>query len=330
MISLDFTAGDSLEIHSDLLRRTPKLAMLDLDAAAESGRWLVPGMNPQLGSLKRISRSAGHVLVQYLYADSYRTPKWVGPTDGQTQTIALLEVAFEVYATAREFDLEGLEALARVEISRLSKGVDAFSIVDIVKKAYPCAKGNDTWLPVFIKGAVRAAFETPLPPLPGKAASETTAIDDASVGAQKTADDVALAKLLLQVALDVHREKMDASEQAQPGLGEAKTGVRLTDADSFTTIKFARKRKIKSTILEETQPVPEVVAEEKLPGPPAEEASYDEPRPKPEPEASKGLEPVPVEKLSRAPAQQVLAISPVEQGWAGGESDSWSSGYGVY
>ncbi|KAK3349529.1 hypothetical protein B0T25DRAFT_610320 [Lasiosphaeria hispida] len=207
MISLEFKKGDSLKIHRDLLHQNPKLATLD--TVEEIDSWTgKPVLNPQSASLKRISRSAGHVLVQYLYTGKYRMLEWVGPTDSQKKTIAKVEIAFEIYATAREFDLEELELLATEKIILLSKDFDAFTIIDIVKKAYPCVKGNDTWFPIFIKDTIRTAFKTPLTPPPAKAASGTTP-GDAPAGGQMT-QDVTLAKLLLQGALEVYRENIDA------------------------------------------------------------------------------------------------------------------------
>lgn len=69
-------------------------------------------------------------------------------------------------------------------------------------------KDNDTWVPIFIKDTIRTAFETPLTPPPAETASETTP-GDAPAGGQM-AQDVTLAKLLLQGALEVYREKIDA------------------------------------------------------------------------------------------------------------------------
>ena len=210
MICLKFEKGDSLKIHRDLLHRTPKLAKLAAIDVVDKidPRTGMPVLSPQAASLKDISRSAGHVLVQYLYTDNYRTLKWVGPTDTQKQTVTMVEVAFEVYATAREFDLTELEALATEEITLLSKDVDPFTIIDIVKKTYPCAKGNDTWFPIFIKDTIRTAFETPLGPPPAETTTVIT-LDDALVEVH-TPQDVTLAKLLLQGALEVYREKIDA------------------------------------------------------------------------------------------------------------------------
>lgn len=213
--------GDPLKIHRDLLHRNPKLATLDVVEKIDA--WTgAPVPNPQSASLKRISRSAGHVLVQYLYTDSYRTLKWVGPADSHKETVAKLETAFEVYATAREFELEGLEALATEQIALLSKDVDAFTIIDVVKRVYPCAKGNDNWFPIFIKNTIRTAFETSLTTPPAETASEITA--DNVTAELQTAQDVPLAKLLLQSALEVHREKIEAltfKPTRQPAAGLA-------------------------------------------------------------------------------------------------------------
>jgi hypothetical protein len=139
--------------------------------------------------ISRISRSAGHILVQFLYTGRYSPLRWTGPTDDDMVKAAGLHTAIEVYATARLFKLSRLEYLAKDEITKLAKDLDLFTIIDIVKETYPNVSGNDTWFPTFIKSTMKAALEKPRVP-----ATAATSLD----------------KMLLWGAMEVFRDKLDA------------------------------------------------------------------------------------------------------------------------
>ncbi|KAK4142637.1 uncharacterized protein C8A04DRAFT_29769 [Dichotomopilus funicola] len=193
MVDLQFKQGDYLSVHRALLQRNPKLALLDTS---------------QSPPLKHISRSAGHVLVHYLYTDTYHTLKWIGPTTGREETIAKLKTGFEVYATARKYELDGLEELAKEQISLLSKGADALTIVDVVNEAYPSSTDEDTWFPTYMKAIIKTAFED-------SAAQLKPEIHISSENEFK--DDIPTAKTLLRGALEVYREMVkDASITTDP------------------------------------------------------------------------------------------------------------------
>ncbi|KAH6630673.1 hypothetical protein B0J18DRAFT_108011 [Chaetomium sp. MPI-SDFR-AT-0129] len=203
MVDLQFKQGDYLSVHRALLQRNPKLAVLD---PSYHNRW--GSTSSQSPPLKHISRSAGHVLVHYLYTDTYHTLKWMGPTTGREETIAKLKTGFEVYATARKYELDGLEELAKEQISLLSKGVDAFTIVDVVNEAYPSSTGKDTWFPTYMEAVIKTAFED-------SAAQPKPEIHVSSEN--EFEDDIPTAKTLLRGALEVYREMVkDASITTDP------------------------------------------------------------------------------------------------------------------
>lgn len=137
MVSLQFKHGEPLQVHEEILFREWKMRVLIPTATKNE--------NVFRQFISRISRSAGHILVQFLYTDKYSPLKWKGPTDDDMLKAASLHTAIEVYATARFFRLWWLEGLARDEITRLAKDVDLFAIIDIVKKTYPGVSGKDTW-----------------------------------------------------------------------------------------------------------------------------------------------------------------------------------------
>ncbi|KAK0623795.1 hypothetical protein B0T14DRAFT_565118 [Immersiella caudata] len=328
MVTLKFETGPSLQVHQDLLHLNPKLAQL-ADGGKTDYRTRQPIPNAVYDNLRRRSHTAGHVLAHYLYTSVYHTPKWTGPTDTtRKEIIAKFSIAFEVYATARELDLSELEALAKDQIVLLRKDIDAFTIIDIVKKAYPVAKDNDTWLSIFIKDTVRTAFETPSAPLAVEAPCEATS-------------GVTLSKLLLQGAVEVYKEKMDArTSVCNPQL----------QSDDQQPVLVAKLEKIKLQPELELVPVPEKENDDDLAPTKKEKkgkkARFDlEPEPAPQ-EENKDDEWVPTKKRMKdkkgrngkakagkssqpdpEPVEESKSMEepvPVDEGWVGDSQDSWS------
>ena len=127
--------------------------------------------------------------------------EWLGPTTGREETIAKLKISLEVYATARKYELDGLEALAKEQISLLSKDLEAFTIIDTIDEIYPSSSNKDTWFPTYMKAIVKTAFE-------GSTAPAKPEIRDPSEGEQE--GSVSTAETLLRGALEVYREMVEA------------------------------------------------------------------------------------------------------------------------
>ncbi|KAK3389742.1 hypothetical protein B0H63DRAFT_507257 [Podospora didyma] len=199
-VNFQFKLGDPLRVRRAVLQRTPKLT--NLDPTGEDG-WGYTIRGRETPSLKHISRSAGHVFVSYLYTDTYSTLKWIGPTNGHNEKVVNLKTAFEVYVTAREYGLDGLEELAKEQITSLSKGVNAFTIVEIVSEAYPSSTNKDTWFPTLMKSVVKTAFETLAELLQPQARPLSGDELDGDV-------EIPTAKVLLKGALEVYREMVEA------------------------------------------------------------------------------------------------------------------------
>ncbi|KAK0704478.1 hypothetical protein B0H67DRAFT_557279 [Lasiosphaeris hirsuta] len=141
-----------------------------------------------------------HVLIQYLYTGTYCTLKWIGSTAGHEETIAKLKTGFEVYATARKYELDGLEELAKEQISLHSKGINAFTIVDVVNEAYPSSTDKDAWFPTYMRSIIKTAFEDSAVLLgPGvRAPSE-----------KEFETEIPITTTLLRSALDVYHEVVE-------------------------------------------------------------------------------------------------------------------------
>lgn len=132
----------------------------------------------------------------------------MGPITGREATIARLKTGFEVYTTECKYKLDSLEELAKEQISFLSKGVDAFTILDVVHEAYPSSTDKDTWFPTYMKAIIKTAFE------------DSAALLKPEVyilSENEFEDDVPTAKTLLRGALEVYREMVkDTSVTTDP------------------------------------------------------------------------------------------------------------------
>jgi hypothetical protein len=228
MVSLQFKHGEPLQVHEGLLFDEWKMRMLIPTATK----------NQEVFHqfISRISRSAGHILVQFLYTGRYSPLRWKGPTDNDMVKTASLHTAIEVYATARFFRLWWLESLAKDEITKLAKDVDLFTIIDIVKETYPDVSGNDTWFPTFIKSTMKAALEKPRVP-----ATAVTSLD----------------KMLLWGAMEVFRDKLDA-------LTAMTTSAAEQDVSDATPAPRTKKKGKKAAV-EPPETVKEAVLESELP-----------------------------------------------------------------
>jgi hypothetical protein len=146
---LEFADGRLLTIHRSILLRCARLSTL-LDSSTTSI------------DLRKHSSVAGHALVGYLYSNRYDLPKWTGPVRrGVNEHKLVLRANFEAYALARALELDDLGDQIKPAIELEAWGLDIFTIVDVVKKAYPAIIGNDTWFPHWIKSHMKKAFKDP-------------------------------------------------------------------------------------------------------------------------------------------------------------------------
>jgi hypothetical protein len=111
-----------------------------------------------------------------------------------------LETGFEVYTTARKYDMPGLEKLAKEQIAHLSKGLSAFVVVDVVNVVYPFSTDEDSWFLAYMKRVIKDAFNDP-------------ALSEVLVPPENGTQDgfkVSAAKTILRGALEVYREMVEA------------------------------------------------------------------------------------------------------------------------
>ncbi|KAK3323098.1 hypothetical protein B0T19DRAFT_425204 [Cercophora scortea] len=186
-ISLQFATGFPLSIHRAFFLKSSKLALLCDPSTKEL-------------DLQHISGNTGHVLVQYFYTGKYEALEWTGPQSGPSAHLAEFRTSFEVYSAARTYELDGLEELAKEQIVQLGQGLDAFTMIDVVKEAYPVPVGDDVWFPNYMKGRIKAAFEDP------------TAIIEADFPSNY-GDNFSIAKVLFRGMLEVYCEMLESLSQ---------------------------------------------------------------------------------------------------------------------
>ncbi len=132
--------------------------------------------------LRGHSPNAGHALASYLYTGEYDLPKWPGPVDPSVNLSLLdLRTHFEIYALARTFSVRDLEQQARSTIEWLARKLNVFSIIDVVKTAYPTPIGDDSWLRPWITSTIKSALRDPRTLVPKETQGTPNLADDASV-----------------------------------------------------------------------------------------------------------------------------------------------------
>jgi len=189
IIEVQFKQGHRLGLRRALIEQYEKLAAVLTPSVAAF----------QVLSLEDISLHAGHVIVNYIHTGTYQTLKWLGPATGSDEAVAKLKTAFEVYASARKYDMPDLEKLAKDQVANLSKVLGAFLVVDVINEAYDVSSGDEGWFEGYLKEVIKKAFEKSTMVSDEDPQPETKAGDNSNV----------IAKSILRIALEVHREIVD-------------------------------------------------------------------------------------------------------------------------
>ncbi|KAM7189461.1 hypothetical protein V8F33_010044 [Rhypophila sp. PSN 637] len=193
----------TLYVHRALVERaSPKLL-----ARFQNDPNLRPKSVTDTADLKAFSFDVGHVLVKWLYSGIYQLPEGQS-TEGDTTTFptayfaATLKIAFGVYSLAREYDLSGLEVLAKEQVALLGSATDVFTFIDVIEQAYPRTAGtHDAWLGEYITTRMKAALKEDQENHLVKATTFETEV----VG-QEEAETIPIYKLLVQGMLEACRD----------------------------------------------------------------------------------------------------------------------------
>ncbi|KAH8743265.1 hypothetical protein F5883DRAFT_593673 [Diaporthe sp. PMI_573] len=107
-----------------------------------------------------ITGDIGHILVHYLFTDTYQClkPKGSSPDD---QLAAEFTTSVRVYILARNYESPNLEELAKCEIQRLGNGLRFPTIIDLVRVAYPDPSTDDAWFSSYLQSGLKSIFQKP-------------------------------------------------------------------------------------------------------------------------------------------------------------------------
>lgn len=139
-----------------------------------------------------ISEAAGHVIIHYLFTNTYQCLRPEAPSAHEKQVIEFT-TSTQVYAASRTYELAPLEGAARVQMEKLSVGLSLPSIICVVQDTYPKPASDDGWFAQFLKSQTKALLTDmlPHPPIPLKCQDDTTSI----------------ALILLESVIDLRSEK---------------------------------------------------------------------------------------------------------------------------
>ncbi|KAK4444376.1 hypothetical protein QBC34DRAFT_498387 [Podospora aff. communis PSN243] len=147
----------TLRVHKDFVEPMPKLWALFEPREGSTPSTRSSGCCLQ-ADMKNLSLDVGHVLVQWLYSGTYQLPT----RETRPRPSVALKIAFGAYSVARQYDLAGLETLAKEQIRLHGTRSSVSSFVRVAHEAYPTTKRGDDWLRGFVTSLMKAAIEDDL------------------------------------------------------------------------------------------------------------------------------------------------------------------------
>ncbi|KAK0621941.1 hypothetical protein B0T17DRAFT_618317 [Bombardia bombarda] len=189
LITLHLASGFPLVIHRAFLLRSAKLALLctpstkalDLcHISASAGHVLVQYF--YTGTYRALQWTGAPAAPLSCSTKNSIATTTTAANNEDAAVLARFRTAFEVYAAARLYELDQLEELAREEIELVTciyhptsssnattsiasrnprdapTKLNVFTIIDIVKEAYPTPDADDVWFPAYMKERVKEVF----------------------------------------------------------------------------------------------------------------------------------------------------------------------------
>jgi hypothetical protein len=213
--------AEQYHVPYDLLQSPAWLASAHVPAYGSAQGWgALPIMLPD------VDKSIGHVLVHYLYTGTYQSLDDLNcsPTE---ETHIEFRRAVLAYATAKKFELHGLEQLAKEKIEYFGAEMNIHDVVETIKDEYSKLPGDSTWFLDYLKEKARTAFEV----------DHTIFTKDDFFG---RIDDAALTRVLATCVVELYEEKvtrmLDARNQPAPEvLGDCVSEVQDSPFETVTT-----------------------------------------------------------------------------------------------
>ncbi|TLS20366.1 uncharacterized protein PpBr36_11366 [Pyricularia pennisetigena] len=146
IIELKLGDGTALKVPSFLLRKCPKLH-------TKIQTWT------QIVSLLEITQDIGHVLVHYLFTNTYQCllPKGTA----HEKMCSEYRTASRVYRWTRDYELSDLEELAKAEVIRLGSGLPFPTVLGLLRNAYPTPRSDDVWFRSYLKDGLKLLVQDP-------------------------------------------------------------------------------------------------------------------------------------------------------------------------
>ncbi|TLS20765.1 uncharacterized protein PpBr36_11024 [Pyricularia pennisetigena] len=146
IIELKLGDGTALKVPSSLLRKCPKLH-------TKIQTWA------QIVSLLEMTQDIGHVLVHYLFTNTYQCllPKGTAHEKMSSE----YRTAIRVYGWARDYELSDLEELAKLEVVRLGSGLPFPTVLGLLRNAYPTPRSDDVWFRSYLKDGLKLLVQDP-------------------------------------------------------------------------------------------------------------------------------------------------------------------------
>lgn len=160
-------------MHGALLEKYPKLLGAIVASSVPGKTQVALPLNSPRGTS---SPEVGHVLVKWLYSDTYQ----LHAQHGEPSPEESFKTAIGVYALAEQYGLPDLKELAREQATLVGDLVDIYTIIDAVLEVTPPKSQHDEWLDNFLSSRTRASLQDD-PMLAAMPADEVQIDEDTSI-----------------------------------------------------------------------------------------------------------------------------------------------------
>lgn len=145
--------------------------------------------------LGHLPSGTGHVIVHYLFTGTYES---LGPraSSGFKKDTAEFATSARVYGFARDYEMPGLEALARGEMEKLGSRLPVMDVLDTLNSITPRLNTNDDWFQGYLKSLIQPLIDNP-----------SASLDSLSNSTDRT---MSITNTLLKVVVELWSEKLSS------------------------------------------------------------------------------------------------------------------------
>lgn len=198
----DETKLATLYVHGALLEKYPKLLGAIVASSVPGKTQVALPLNSPRGTS---SPEVGHVLVKWLYSDTYQ----LHAQHGEPSPEESFKTAIGVYALAEQYGLPDLKELAREQATLVGDLIDIYTIIDAVLEVTPPKSQHDEWLDDFLSSRTRASLQDD--PMLAAMPADEVQIDE----------DTSIAQTIVRQFLGAYRDKSVELAAKEAALEEA-------------------------------------------------------------------------------------------------------------